>query len=147
MSTFKQRDNYNWRPNDNSVTTNLRYDLEAEHWAKSFNSAQMNYSSSAGSATLVGLFISLVFHVIALVFILIYDGIKWLLELKKRKRMEKKRKEEMEERKRIAESNARYDKLTKEDIWRRMDELGIEPMSVLHPDFGTPKGTKLRMKY
>jgi len=41
MPTQSDRQNYQWRPNDNSVQTNLRYDLEAEHWTRAFKSAQM----------------------------------------------------------------------------------------------------------
>lgn len=34
--------NFNWRPNDNSSLTNLRYDLEARKWVNSFRKAQGN---------------------------------------------------------------------------------------------------------
>ena len=38
-------ENYNWRPNDNSSSTRLKYDLEAEHWVKSVDSAKQKLAS------------------------------------------------------------------------------------------------------
>lgn len=37
--TSGERQNFQWRPNDNSATTRLRYDLEAEHWVRSISDA------------------------------------------------------------------------------------------------------------
>lgn len=33
------RNQFLWRPNDNSVTTKMRYGLEAKHWTEAFRSA------------------------------------------------------------------------------------------------------------
>ena len=75
-----QKDNYQWRPNDNSSSTRLKYDLEAEHWTRAFKSAQINNkTTSAGEAFgVVGLCISLIFSLVVLIVISIVDVIKWL---------------------------------------------------------------------
>lgn len=53
--------NYNWRPNDNSSQTNLRYDLEAEKWVKSIRSAKLKYKRPSFSSDLgaIGVLLSL----------------------------------------------------------------------------------------
>ena len=74
------RQDYKWRPNDNSVQTRLRYDLEAEHWNRSFRSAEMkNRGTSAGGAFgVIGLCIQLVFSLVFLIVVSVIDVIKWL---------------------------------------------------------------------
>jgi hypothetical protein len=78
--TQGDRQDYKWRPNDNSVQTKLRYDLEAEHWTRAFKSAQINSkTSSAGEVFgVVGLCISLVSSLVVLIVLSIIDVIKWL---------------------------------------------------------------------
>ena len=44
----------------------------------------------------------------------------------------------MAEREVIAANEAKFDRLTTEEIWRKMDEMCNEPMSALHPDFDKP---------
>lgn len=62
---MSNRDNFVWRPNDNSVTTNLRYDLEAAHWVKAFKGASVNTTASLGEVLgVIGLILSLVFLII-----------------------------------------------------------------------------------
>ena len=80
MTQGERENNYVWRPNDNSVTTRTRYDLEAEHWYKSFKSAELKHKPSSFKADLgvIGLFISLAFSLLTLVVVLIIDLIKWL---------------------------------------------------------------------
>ena len=74
------RQDYKWRPNDNSVQTRLRYDLEAEHWNRSFKSAEMkNRTTSSGEAFgVVGLCISLIASLVVLVVVSVVDVIKWM---------------------------------------------------------------------
>ena len=74
------RDNYQWRPNDNSSTTRLRYDLEAEHWVRSFKSAQMKQQSvSVGEFfSVIGMVISLIASIMMLIVVLLVDLYKWL---------------------------------------------------------------------
>ena len=43
MPSQGQRQEFLWRPNDNSPTTLTRYSLEAEHWVKAFNAAQRKH--------------------------------------------------------------------------------------------------------
>lgn len=80
MVTQGDRQNYLWRPNDNSSTTRTRYDLEAEHWHKSFKSAELkNRTTSLGdSFSFIGLVVSLMFSLIALIVVCIIDFIKWV---------------------------------------------------------------------
>lgn len=77
--TQGERQGYKWRPNDNSVTTRLRYDLEAEHWYKSFKSAEIKHKTTSinDSLNVIALFVSLVFSLLTLIVILFRDFIKW----------------------------------------------------------------------
>jgi hypothetical protein len=78
--TQGERQDYKWRPNDNSSTTRLRYDLEAEHWYKSFKSAELKNKPSSISADLgvIGIFISLVFSLLTLVVLCLIQLVKWV---------------------------------------------------------------------
>ena len=83
MNNQAERQNYVWRPNDNSSTTRLRYDLETQHWLKAFKNAQINQSgtsipSSFGFITLV---LSLVFSTVFLIVLLLVKFLKWLRSL------------------------------------------------------------------
>jgi len=80
MST-QDRNNFLWRPNDKSVTTNLRYDLEMNHWLKSMQSSSMKTMSGGGGGTsfiVIGLVIGLIINIILLILILISDFIVWI---------------------------------------------------------------------
>ena len=82
MKTDNQhnRQHFPWRPNDNSSTTRLRYDLEAEHWYKSFKNAEKKHKPSSIRADLgvIGLFIQLAFTLLTLVVVSVIEFIKWL---------------------------------------------------------------------
>tara|TARA_R110000796_G_scaffold192618_1_gene309260 strand:+ start:976 stop:1338 length:363 start_codon:yes stop_codon:yes gene_type:complete len=80
MATQGERQNYNWRPNDNSSTTLTRYSLEAEHWTKAFRSAAVNNRPADFSGTLgtVGLVLQLVINLIWLIFYGIGSLFVWL---------------------------------------------------------------------
>ena len=80
MATQEQRQNYIWRPNDLSTTTRTRYDLEAEHWYKSFKSAERKHKPSSFKADLgvIGLFVSLAFSLLTLVVLSLIQLVKWL---------------------------------------------------------------------
>jgi len=78
--TQGERQDYKWRPNDNGVSTRTRYDLEAEHWYRSFKAAErkhkpVNYGSVFST---IGLFVQLVFTLLTLIVVLVIDIIKWL---------------------------------------------------------------------
>jgi len=66
--TQGERQNYQWRPNDNSSTTRLRYDLEAEHWYKSFKSAELKHkpSSIRNDFGVIGIIFNLIFSLVTL---------------------------------------------------------------------------------
>ena len=77
MATQKQ--DFVWRPNDNSPSTLLKYDLEAQHWTKAFNSAQrsqapVNYGEAFGT---IGLIIGLAITLLTIVFQLLSMFFKW----------------------------------------------------------------------
>lgn len=80
MPTQGDRQDFLWRPNDNSVTTRTRYDLEAEHWYRSFKAVETKHkpSSFRSDLNVIGLFVSLVFTLFTLVVVLAIDLIKWL---------------------------------------------------------------------
>jgi len=81
MDTQGERQNYQWRPNDNSSTTLTRYDQEVEHWYKAFKSAEMKHKSSSFSETMgvIGLVISLVGNLIVLIALGLIQFVKWLI--------------------------------------------------------------------
>lgn len=80
MTKQTERENYQWRPNDNSVTTRLRYDLEAEHWTRAFKSAQLNSKtlSFGDSVSVIGTILKLVIGIVVLAVMLVIDLIKWI---------------------------------------------------------------------
>ncbi len=78
--TQGERQNYQWRPNDNSSTTRLRYDLEAEHWYKSFKSAERKHKPSSIGSDLgvIGIFFQLVFSLLILLMLGLIQLVKRL---------------------------------------------------------------------
>jgi len=70
-------DEFNWRPNDNSATTNLRYTLEAEKWVNAVSSAQRKAQPRSISGDLA--FISMLLHLVFSVLLLILLGILHLV--------------------------------------------------------------------
>ena len=80
MATQRERQNFNWRPNDNSSTTLTRYSLEAEHWVNAVESAKRKNKTSSFSSDIgvIGLFFSLFFSLITLVVLCVINFIKWL---------------------------------------------------------------------
>lgn len=86
MSTQRERQNYAWRPNDNSSTTRLRYDLEMNQWLKSFNSSSSGSGNGVSgnwgaSFAVIGLIIHFIVVAIWFVLILISDLIVWIVNL------------------------------------------------------------------
>jgi hypothetical protein len=84
MST--QNNNFQWRPNDNSVTTNLRYDLEMNHWLKSFKSSTVSSTFKFSSSfVVIGLIFSLAINLIFFILICLSDFIVWLVDRVKKR--------------------------------------------------------------
>ena len=73
----QNRDNFLWRPNDYSATTRARYDLEAQHWLTSLNSASYNKPSSSGLGV-IGLIISFALNILILSIIYVGKLFKWV---------------------------------------------------------------------
>lgn len=59
--------------------------------------------------------------------------------------MERACKERKSEAEVIAANDIKWCKITPEDIKKKMDELGIEPMSALHPDIGKPENSRRQL--
>ena len=75
----QDRNNFQWRPNDNSSQTRIRYDLEMNHWLKSLQSSSMKSTTSIGEVSMiVGLIISLFLNIIFFVLIIISDILVWV---------------------------------------------------------------------
>jgi hypothetical protein len=80
MPTQGERQNFLWRPNDNSSTTLARYDQEAEHWYRAFKNAESKNRpvDYRGAFNAIGLIITFVVLVVGLAVMLIVKAIKWL---------------------------------------------------------------------
>lgn len=80
MPTQRERQEYLWRPNDNSSTTLTRYSLEAEHWTRAFQDAEIKNrkSSLCESMSVIGLVLSLVGNLILLIVLSLTSFVKWL---------------------------------------------------------------------
>ena len=83
MATQGERQEFLHRPNDESVTTRLRYDLEADHFYRSFKSAEMKHKKVSLNETLgvISLVISLVGSLIVLALLGLKELFKWLRSL------------------------------------------------------------------
>lgn len=81
MATSGQKQAFVWRPNDNSSSTLLKYQLEAEHWTRAFNSAQSKYEpvDYAGAFNVIGLVLGLAFGLIYLIISLIIKFFIWAI--------------------------------------------------------------------
>ena len=79
-SQAERETNFIWRPSDNSVQTNLRYDLEAEKWFLAYQGARRKHTrpSFQESVGFVGLLLSLVFNLIWLMGFLVVRLFKWV---------------------------------------------------------------------
>ncbi|WP_411894275.1 hypothetical protein [Winogradskyella sp. A2] len=78
MPSQRERQEFLWRPNDNSVTTRTRYDLEAEHWVRAFKSATRPKATFTGSMSVIGLIFSLIFSILNVLVLVVINFIKWL---------------------------------------------------------------------
>ena len=112
---MSNRDNFQWRPNDNSVTTNLRYDLEAKHWTRAFKSASMKSStSSAESFMVIGLVISMLANIVLFILICIEDVIRW--GVKEHRNSIEKKQSKIQEQKLIQETKQKRKEVLKDKI-------------------------------
>ncbi|GAB2765543.1 hypothetical protein [Salinimicrobium soli] len=75
-------DGYNWRPNDNSATTNLRYTLEAEKWVNAVSSAQRRAQprSISGDLAFIGMVVQLILCVVLLIVLGLLQLLKALIK-------------------------------------------------------------------
>tara|TARA_R110000796_G_scaffold146955_3_gene263702 strand:- start:6065 stop:6433 length:369 start_codon:yes stop_codon:yes gene_type:complete len=82
MQTSGERQNFQWRPNDNSATTRVKYDLEAEHWLRSFKSAEMSQKNSSFSSDLngIGLVFGLIINLFNITIMLITMFLTWIFK-------------------------------------------------------------------
>lgn len=80
MATQRERQNFNWRPNDNSSTTLTRYDQEAEHWVRAFKNAESKTKRTSINETFgfIGIVFSLIFSILTLITLFLVNFIKWV---------------------------------------------------------------------
>ena len=85
MRTQGERQNFNWRPNDYSSTTRLRYDLEVDHWLTSIKSATTKTSTSLSETFgFLGLLLGLVINLGIIIVLSLTHLFGWILGLNKR---------------------------------------------------------------
>jgi len=129
---MSNRDNFQWRPNDNSSVTRIRYDLEAQHWLRSFKSASASSQPANWGQTffVIGLVISFAANLIWLILICITDLIVWIrnkLQARVELRESKKRDEELQ---RIAKEikvkeDFKKHQQVKDDLKKKMSVINI----------------------
>ncbi|SDB30169.1 hypothetical protein SAMN03097699_0593 [Flavobacteriaceae bacterium MAR_2010_188] len=80
MTNNKGNQEFNWRENDESSLTLLKYDLEADHWVRAFKSAERKHATAPIGETIgvIGLVLSLVFNLIVLIVLLLNKLINYL---------------------------------------------------------------------
>jgi hypothetical protein len=80
MATQGERQDFLWRPNDNSITTKTRYNLEAEHWYRSFKAAERKHRprSIKEDLSLIGLIFQVIFSLLGVVILSIAALVKWM---------------------------------------------------------------------
>ena len=80
MESYRDRQEYKWRPNDNSSSTRLKYDLEAEHIVQAYKSAYRKQQSvSIGqSVSVIGIVISLIASLVVLVVMGLVGFVRWV---------------------------------------------------------------------
>lgn len=88
MPTQGQRQDYLWRPNDNSATTMVRYELESEHWlnalTNTLNKGRSNVSSFASDLQGIGIILNFIVTLIFVILLTVSKLLLWLLGLTKR---------------------------------------------------------------
>ncbi|MBD0833763.1 hypothetical protein [Aestuariibaculum sediminum] len=84
MATRSERQDYSWRPNDNSVSTQLKYELEAQHWHRAFKHAdQKNKPITIGQdLKVIGLIFTLIVSILTWVVLLFIEVFRWLRSYK-----------------------------------------------------------------
>jgi len=87
---MEDRDKYLWRPNDNSVRTKLRFDLETTHWLDSVKNATPNTTSFSDAWGFVGLVLSLTFNILLFLFLVLIDLIKWVIRVWPKRKKKRK---------------------------------------------------------
>jgi hypothetical protein len=80
MKNNKETQNFNWRENDESSSTLLKYDLEASHWVRAFKSAERKHTSAPIGETFgtIGLVLSLILNLVVLLVLTIKSLLNYL---------------------------------------------------------------------
>lgn len=91
-----KRDNFQWRPNDNSSVTRIRYDLEVNQWLKSIGKSSVNSKSNMGhDFAFIGLIFSTMFFLILFIITCLSDFISWIISGIRKNKKEKYIKQEL----------------------------------------------------
>lgn len=79
-SQAEREANFIWRPSDNSVQTNLRYELESEKWYLGFEAARRKHNrpSFQETAGVIGLVLSFIGHLLLIVWLLGVHIVRWV---------------------------------------------------------------------
>jgi len=86
--TAGERQNFQWRPNDNSATTRLRYDLEAQHWVNSIDTA-LKTKSTGSTFHGLGLVLGIILNILSLLFWGIASIVRWDSNERRKSKMRK----------------------------------------------------------
>ncbi|MDA9343566.1 hypothetical protein N9R06_00530 [Algibacter sp.] len=80
MTQGERENQYVWRPNTNDSTTRLRYDLEVEHFYRSFKSSELKHKtpSFSGSLGVIGMILQLAFTLLFLIGLALFRFLKWV---------------------------------------------------------------------
>lgn len=80
MATQGERQDFMFPPNDNSSTTNLRYDLTAEKWLIAMRNAERKHKPLSFNPQLgvIGMVLQLIFALLMLLVLSLIQFVKWL---------------------------------------------------------------------
>ena len=88
---MQDRHKYVWRPNDESVQTRLRYELEMGHMVRAFRDKTNEYLvDHKESFIVIGLIISLILNIIYFILILINDFLEYVINKIRKPKKEKR---------------------------------------------------------
>tara|TARA_R110000851_G_scaffold11678_4_gene40835 strand:+ start:296 stop:658 length:363 start_codon:yes stop_codon:yes gene_type:complete len=114
------RQDFQWRPNDNSSTTLAKYDQEAEHWTRAFNSANKKQNQSGDISEFlngIGLCLTVIIYAIDLIIHCLILICSWLYKNKKSKPINTKKYDTLLTNSEINKMYGDKSKLTRVDIY------------------------------
>lgn len=100
MPTQGERQQFLWRPNDNSSTTITRYDQEAEHWVKAIRGAKAKRGINepadiSGVFNAFGLILGLIISLLTLIYYGLVSIVKGINHIGHNHRIRKRHEDEL----------------------------------------------------